>query len=45
MMKNIDINFSILIPAFNEEKIIINTIIEVDNFFKNQSYEIIIIDD
>ncbi len=42
-----DIKYSIVIPAYNEEKRIENTLKEINNFFvnKNEKYEIIVVDD
>ena len=42
-MKKLDL--SIVIPCYNEEKIIFNTINNIFNFFKKKKYELIIIDD
>ena len=42
-MKKLDL--SIVIPCYNEEKIIFSTIKNISNFFKNKNYELIIIDD
>lgn len=36
---------SIIIPAYNEEKIIIDTIQRITSFFKHKKHEIIIVDD
>ena len=42
-MKKLDL--SIVIPCYNEEKIIFNTLETISNFFKNKNYELIIVDD
>lgn len=44
---NYDIKYSIVVPAYNEEKRIENTLKEINNFFvdKNEKYEIIVVDD
>lgn len=36
---------SIIIPAYNEEKIIVDTIQRISVFFKNKNHEIIVVDD
>ncbi len=42
---NENTEISIIIPAYNEEKIIIDTIQRVSFFFKNKKHEIIVVDD
>ncbi len=45
--ENFDIKYSIIVPAYNEEKRILKTLKEVKEFFleKKESYEIIVVDD
>jgi dolichyl-phosphate beta-glucosyltransferase len=39
------INLSIIIPAYNEEKRLLNTLNNISDYFVDQNYEIIVVDD